>query len=145
MVRPLTIGAEGGQRVAWRAGVQTRLRAREAAELCVIEQWSVPGAGAPTHTHHEVEEVIAVLGGVAEFWVDGVTRRVDGGEVIVLPAKSWHGFRNAGTTELHTLAVFSAARPPVVYEDDPETVLEIGGAGAPFDAHRSYRADGGIT
>ncbi|MHB8643691.1 MAG: cupin domain-containing protein [Gaiellaceae bacterium] len=141
----MTTRSRDSPRVAWRPGVETRLHAREAAELCVIEQWSVPGAGAPTHTHFEVEEVIAVLGGAADFWVDGVTARVEHGDTILLPAQSWHGFRNVGNAELHTLAVFSAARPRVAYEDDPETVLEIGGTRNPFDAHRSYYEDEGAT
>lgn len=145
MVKPLTTRPGDSPRVSWRPGVETRLHAREASELCVIEQWSVPGAGAPTHTHFEVEEVIAVLDGIAEFWVDGVSECVERGETIVLPPRSWHGFRNAGGGELHTLAVFSAARPRVAYESEPETVLEIGGAGKPFDAHRTYHDDGGAT
>ena len=145
MVRPLTTRPEDAPRIAWRQGVETRLHGREATQLCVIEQWTVPGAGAPTHTHFEVEEVIAVLEGAADFWVDGVRERVEGGETIVLPAQSWHGFHNAGLAELHTLAVFGAARPRVAYEDDPDTILEIGGTGEPFDAHRSYPDDEGAT
>ena len=52
--------------VEWRSGVTTRLvcgASTGAAQLCVIEQWCDPGHGAPTHTHHEVEEVILVRRG----------------------------------------------------------------------------------
>src|SRR5437588_1834429 len=101
MVRPLTRPAPGEPRVLWREGVETRLHAAGAAALCVLEQWAAPERGAPTHTHFDVEEVIVVLAGVAEFWVDGASERVEVGESIVLPARSWHGFRNVGTDELH--------------------------------------------
>jgi quercetin dioxygenase-like cupin family protein len=129
--------------VAWRPGVCTRLlagAAQGAEALCVIEQWCEPGTGAPTHTHFGTEEVIAVLDGVAEFWVDGETERIEPGGSIVLPAHSRHGFRNAGEGELHTVAVFASARPQVAYESEPETVLEIGvEADRMLDAHRAYR------
>src|SRR5262249_44688938 len=114
-----------------------------ARSLCVMEQWCAPGAGAPTHTHFDVEEVIAVLAGEAEVWIDGKTSRVGADASIVLPAHSFHGFRNDGDTELHTLAVFASARPPVAYEGDPDTVLAIGVEGEDMlDAHRAYVSRG---
>ena len=63
VVRPLTTSPATAPRVAWRDGVETRLHTQGATALCVIEQWCAPGAGAPTHTHFDVEEVIAVLDG----------------------------------------------------------------------------------
>jgi quercetin dioxygenase-like cupin family protein len=131
------------QSVEWRAGVRTVLHAAAstgAAQLCLMEQWSEPGAGAPTHTHFEVEEAILVVEGVAEFWSDGERRRVAAGESILLPPFSRHGFRNAGDGVLHTVAVFAAAAPPVEYENEPGIVYEIGGTGeARRDAHRALR------
>jgi quercetin dioxygenase-like cupin family protein len=114
--------------VEWRRGVLTRLRAGAstgATQLCVIEQWCEPGAGAPAHTHFEVEEAIAVLEGEAEFRVDGDRRLVRAEEAIVLPPHSRHGFTNVGDGLLHTLAVFAAAEPPVEYEDEPGVVYTI--------------------
>jgi quercetin dioxygenase-like cupin family protein len=132
--------------VVWRPGVETRLHASEssgATSLCVMEQWCAPGTGAPVHTHFDVEEVIAVLAGAAEFWVDGARSRVEAGGSIVLPAHSRHGFRNDGETELHTIAVFSSPRPPVAYDDEPETVLVVGAVGERMlDAHRAYATTG---
>ena len=143
MVRPFPSRPADEPRVLWRPGVETRLHAgagHGATALCVLEQWSAPGAGAPTHTHFEVEEVIVVLAGVADVWIDGVSERLETGAAILLPPGTWHGYRNAGESELHTLAAFASAHPPVAYEDDPETVLEIGVAGQRmFDAHRAYR------
>jgi len=132
-----------GDLVEWRPGVRTLLRAGAstgATALCVIEQWCEPGAGAPTHTHFEVEEAIAVLEGVAELWVDGERSRIEAGETILLPPHSCHGFRNAGEGVLHTVAVFAAAAPPVEYEDEPGVVYEVGGVRAEMrDPHRAVR------
>jgi quercetin dioxygenase-like cupin family protein len=136
MVKPLTTRPEAEPRVRWRDGVETRLHSRGAEALCVMEQWCAPGAGAPAHTHFDVEEVIAVLAGAAEFWVDDETEFVRAGGSIVLPAHSCHGFRNAGSGELHTLAVFASAHPRVAYDDDPGTVYEI-------DSHPRNRHEGG--
>jgi mannose-6-phosphate isomerase-like protein (cupin superfamily) len=135
MVKPLTTVPESAPKVAWRDGVETRLHARHAEALCVMEQWCAPGTGAPTHTHFDVEEVIAVLDGAAEFWVGDATEFVDKGGSIVLPARSRHGFRNAGTSELHTLAVFASAHPLVEYDDEPGAVYEI-------DSHLGQRHEG---
>jgi len=144
LARPSSAAAD--ERVTWRPGVETRLHVSEssgARALCVMEQWCAPGTGAPTHTHFDAEEAITVLDGVAEVWIDGETARVEAGSSVVLPAGSFHGFRNDGDTELHTLAVFASARPLVAYEDDPGTVLAIGVRSEHMlDAHRA-RVDGG--
>jgi len=132
--------------VEWRAGVRTRLHvaaATGASDLCVMEQWVEPGAGAPLHTHFDVEEAILVVEGEAGFTVDGESRRVAAGQSILLPAHSWHGFANAGGDLLHTVAIFAAAAPPVEYETEPGIVYTIGGteAGRRRDAHRAVRGE----
>jgi quercetin dioxygenase-like cupin family protein len=127
-------GTCGGRRepIEWRPGVRTRLHvgaATGATQLCVIEQWSEPGCGAPTHTHFEVEETITLVDGSADFWLDGARRRVETGETMLLPAWSRHGFVNAGAGVLRTLAAFSAASPRVEYEREPGVVYVIAGTG----------------
>ena len=130
MVGPITLPAEQAPLVEWRSGVRTRLHASEAAEpasLCVIEQWCDPGRGAPTHTHFEVEELVVVVAGDVEVWVDDASAALSAGDSVLLPPYSRHGFRNVGESMLHTLAVFGAAHPPVCYVDEPDTILEVGG------------------
>jgi quercetin dioxygenase-like cupin family protein len=147
MVGPITLRAEEAPLVEWRPGVRTRLHASEAAEptsLCVIEQWCDPGLGAPTHTHFEVEEVIAVVEGEAEVWVDDSNTTLVAGDSILLPPYTQHGFRNVGPSTLHTLAIFGAAHPPVCYADEPDTTLEVGGRSAAMrDPHRAVRTEHG--
>ena len=56
----------------WRPGVMTRMRASAAngaTQLCMFEQWCDPGHGAPTHLH-AVEEVLHVIEGQADVWLD---------------------------------------------------------------------------
>ena len=82
----------------WRPGVETRMRASAvngAVRLCIFEQWITPGNGAPTHCH-PVEEVLTVLAGEAEMWMDGEPVIVVPGQSLIVPAGRKHGFRNCG-------------------------------------------------
>ncbi len=118
----------------WRPGKFGRLHAAGSVgpttALCINESWNDPGIGAPTHMHPDgLEEIIMVLEGTAEFWVDGEHTVLGAGDCIVLPPLCWHGFRNNGEDQLRVLAVFSAATPETIYEQDPDTLVEIGGTG----------------
>src|SRR5262249_27994877 len=129
---PGVIRAEDAQLVEWRPGVRTRLHRTASVSptgLCVLEQWSDGGAGAPTHRHANAEELIVVVEGSAELWLEGHRSELSAGDSILLAAGSSHGFRNRGEGLLHTVAVFDTARPLVEYEDEPGSVLEIGGGG----------------
>lgn len=94
----------------WRPGVITRMRVSVqtgAAQLCVFEQWCEPGCGAPTH-RHAVEEVLSVLAGEAEIWVEDARERVTAGQSVVVPAGRLHGFSNCGTATLHVQATLAS-------------------------------------
>ena len=131
------------ERVEWRPGVVTRLRAGAplgAERLCVLEQWHEPGCGAPTHTHFDAEELVTVLEGIAEFWIEDERAALEVGDTVVVPPFRRHGFRNAGAGALHVLAVLSAAEPLFEYDEEAGTVFEIGGHGdVRRDAHRAVR------
>jgi quercetin dioxygenase-like cupin family protein len=107
----------------WRPGAETRMlvsAANGATQLCIFEQWLAPGAGAPTHSH-PVEEVLTVLDGEAEMWLDGARAIVAAGQSLIVPAHRSHGFRNSGTTPLHIHAVLASA----VFEAMPEGAAEM--------------------
>ena len=94
----------------WREGVETRMlvsASNGAAQLCIFEQWIVPGAGAPTHAH-PVEEVLSVRNGQAEMWLGAQRIVVTSGQCLVVPAGVKHGFRNCGESTLHVHAVLAA-------------------------------------
>jgi mannose-6-phosphate isomerase-like protein (cupin superfamily) len=106
----------------WRPGVETRMRVSAvngAAQLCIFEQWAAPGLGAPTHTH-PVEEVLTVLAGEAEMWMDDQRVIVTAGQSLIVPAGRLHGFRNSGHVTLHIHAVLASP----VFEATPEGAME---------------------
>jgi mannose-6-phosphate isomerase-like protein (cupin superfamily) len=107
----------------WREGVATRMLVSAengAAQLCVFEQWIAPGAGAPTH-FHPVEEVLTVLAGEAEIWIEDCRLTVKCGQSALVPAGKRHGFRNSGSVELHIHAILAAA----VFEAMPDGATEM--------------------
>ena len=94
----------------WRAGVKTRMlisAQKGATQLCMFEQWVAPGNGAPAHSH-PVEEVLTVLSGEAEMWLDQETTIVKAGQSLIVPARRLHGFRNSGAETLHLHAVLAS-------------------------------------
>jgi mannose-6-phosphate isomerase-like protein (cupin superfamily) len=106
----------------WRPGVETRMLVSAkngATQLCMFEQWVAPGNGAPTHWH-PVEEVLTVLQGEAEMWLDHERVVVGAGQSMIVPAGRKHGFRNSGTVTLHLHAVLASS----IFEATPEGALE---------------------
>ena len=108
----------------WRPGVETRMlvsASNGATQLCIFEQWIAPETGAPTHVHR-VEEVLTVLEGEAEMWLDDERTVVSAGRTFIVPAGRKHGFRNIGAVTLHIHAVLASAVFEAVFEGSTETV-----------------------
>ena len=107
----------------WRPGVATRMlvsAVNGASQLCIFEQFCQPGLGAPTHLH-AVEEVLTVVKGRAEIWVGNERVIVDGGNSVVIPAGTKHGFRNVSENEiLHMCAILAAPIFEASYDDRTE-------------------------
>ena len=107
----------------WRPGVRTRLLASAgngAGQLCLFEQWCDPGYGAPTHLH-AVEEVLHVIGGQAEVWIDEARATLTAGQLAIVPAGRKHGFSNNGATVLHIASTLAAPVFEAAYDDKRET------------------------
>jgi mannose-6-phosphate isomerase-like protein (cupin superfamily) len=95
---------------AWRQGVETRMHVSSrngATQLCIFEQWVAPMLGAPTHAH-SVEEVLTVISGEAEIWIEDARTVLTSGQSIIVPPHRKHGFRNTGSDALHIHAVLAA-------------------------------------
>jgi quercetin dioxygenase-like cupin family protein len=108
----------------WRSGVETRMPASAsngAVQRCIFEQWIEPGIGAPTHAH-PVEEVLTVLEGEAEKWLDARRMVVLAGQSLTVPAGQKHGLRNAGAATLHIRAVLASPVFEATFEGSTETV-----------------------
>jgi quercetin dioxygenase-like cupin family protein len=107
----------------WRPGVLTRMIASAAngtSQLAVFEQWCDPGLGAPAHLH-AVEEILTVLEGEAEVWVDNERRRLTAGQSAVIPAGRKHGFHNTGQGILRVQAIIASPVFEAAYDDKRET------------------------
>ena len=116
------INHDSQAREDWRSGVWSRMRISEltgATALTIFEQWCEPGAGAPTNWH-PVEEVLTVLSGDAEIWIDDKRFHATVGHSALIPAKGRHGFRNCGDGELHMLAILAAPIFEAHYDDRSE-------------------------
>jgi quercetin dioxygenase-like cupin family protein len=69
-----------------------------------------PGRAHQFHRHPAMEEIIYVISGTAEQWVDRERRVLGPGESAHIPANMVHGTYNAGSDTLVFLAILSPAR-----------------------------------
>ena len=128
---------------SWRPGKRGILHAAASVggttKLIINESWNGPGVGAPTHMHPDgLEEIIMVLEGTAEFWIDGEHSVLEAGDLIILPPYCHHGFKSIGEDELHVLAAFSSATAPTIFDDRPDEIVYIGGTtGEQLDSQRT--------
>jgi mannose-6-phosphate isomerase-like protein (cupin superfamily) len=107
----------------WRPGVRTKMRASAAngaTQLCMFEQWCDPGQGAPTHLH-AVEEVLHVVEGQADVWIDDTHAQLAAGQLAIVPAGRKHGFANTGSGVLHITSTLAAPVFEAAYDDKRET------------------------
>lgn len=75
--------------------------------FAVIEETSPPQSVVPPHFHNETDEIIYVLEGKYELTIDGKMQIAEQGEMIVIPRKTPHGFRNLLATESKMLAIIT--------------------------------------
>ena len=86
-------------------------------------QTSEPGYVAPVHSHPYME-VLHVLDGVAEAWVDGREEgkvRLEKGDTIALPPNVPHSFRVVGDQALRLLGTHVSPKRIVEYKDGRAT------------------------
>jgi len=88
-----------------------------ADKLLLVRVHMPPGQGHAFHRHPEMEEIIYILEGQAEQWVDREKRLLGPGETAHIPMDVVHGTYNAGDSTLRFLAILSPAKiegPPLV-------------------------------
>jgi len=86
-------------------------------------QTSQPGYAAPMHSHPYLE-VLHVLEGVAEAWMEGGEHRkvtLQKGDTIALPPNVPHTFRVVGDQPLRTLGTHASPHRIVNYRDGGST------------------------
>ena len=78
------------------------------SENMTFAYWNIePGAGVPEHSHPH-EQVVNVMDGELELTVDGVTKRLGPGSVVVLPPHIVHS--GEAITDSFLLDVFCPVR-----------------------------------
>jgi quercetin dioxygenase-like cupin family protein len=95
----------------------------DAQDLLLVRVHMPPGQGHKFHTHPEMEEIIYVLSGRAEQWVDRDRRTLTPGQIAHIPKGMVHGTYNAGTEVLEFLAILSPAKisgPALIDVSDQE-------------------------
>jgi mannose-6-phosphate isomerase-like protein (cupin superfamily) len=98
------IGDDNGAGLPLRTGIQT----------------SPPGYETRPHAHPYVE-LLTVLDGEGEAWIDGVDGliKLEPGVTITLPADRVHGFRTVGDKPLVTFGIHNSGSRIVHYIDPP--------------------------
>src|SRR5438270_13134704 len=98
------IGDDNGAEIPIRTGIQT----------------SQPGYATRVHSHPYVE-VLTVLSGQGEAWLDGEAGIIamTPGVTISIPAGRVHGFRVLGAAPLVTYGIHTNPKRIVNYQDDP--------------------------
>jgi len=110
-------------REEWRPGVMTQMHTSAtvgSAQLCIFEQWCDPGHGAPTHLH-AVEEVLHVIDGQADVWIEDTHATLTSGQLAIVPAGRKHGFKNTGTGILQIKSTVASPVFEGAYDDKRES------------------------
>jgi quercetin dioxygenase-like cupin family protein len=87
-----------------------------ARQLTVIEVAFDPGKGHNFHKHPDQEEMILVLAGTVEQWVDREKRMLGPGDSAFIPAGVVHASFNPGGEPAKILAILGPCVGPVGYE-----------------------------
>jgi quercetin dioxygenase-like cupin family protein len=78
----------------------------------------------PLHAHKDVEEIILILEGQGEAYVDGETAEFKKGDAVLFPPNSKHQVRNTGDSPLKTASIFADKYGPDSYIEYDENVFE---------------------
>ena len=81
-----------------------------AEQLLMVRVLMPPGRAHQFHRHPTMEEIIYVVSGTAEQWVDREQRLLNPGDIAHIPADVVHGTYNAGSDTLVFLAILSPAK-----------------------------------
>jgi len=81
-----------------------------AEQLLMVRVLMPPARAHQFHRHPTMEEIIYVVSGTAEQWVDRDKRMLGPGDMAHIPFNVVHGTYNAGSDTLVFLAILSPAR-----------------------------------
>ena len=90
--------------------------ATSAKDLTVIEVNITPGNGHDFHKHPDQEEVIYVISGKVEQWLDREKRVLGPGDSVFIGADVVHASFNVGDTDAKLIAILGPCVGPEGYE-----------------------------
>ena len=102
----------------------------KAEQLAVVEVVVEPGKGHNFHKHVDQEEVLYVIAGQIEQWIDKEKQTLGPGDAVHLPANVVHATFNNGTEDAKFMAIIG----PCV-GDEGYQVVELGDE-APWNTMR---------
>jgi quercetin dioxygenase-like cupin family protein len=88
----------------------SRVGLTAAEDLALVRVRMPAGTGHAFHRHPGMEEIIYVISGTAEQWVDRESRILGAGDIAHVPRDVVHGTYNAGAETLVFLAILSPAK-----------------------------------
>jgi quercetin dioxygenase-like cupin family protein len=95
-MKPAVVPAGGGQKL-WVIGNEIEIKlasAETAGALFIFENETPPGVGVPPHVHTREDEILHVMEGEYEVFLDGKIYTAAKGTVASFPRNVVHGFRN---------------------------------------------------
>ncbi len=87
----------------------SRVGLTRAENLMLVRVTMPPGEAHKFHRHPQMEEIIYILEGRAEQWVDQKSQLLGPGDAAHIPVGTAHGTYNAGESDLVFLAILSPA------------------------------------
>jgi quercetin dioxygenase-like cupin family protein len=84
--------------------------AAESESLVFVRATIAPGGGHPFHRHPEMDEIIHVLNGEMDQWVEKERRILKPGDVAYIPRGVVHGCYNESSADCTFLAVLSPSK-----------------------------------
>lgn len=121
---PKLLGASEGRRLAVIGHeITVKLTAAETdGGAYVFEDVCPPGAGVPPHVHTREDEILTVLEGEYEIFLDGKTYTATRGAVANFPRSVAHAFRNATNKPARALFVVTPAESFAEFFDELSTL-----------------------
>ena len=89
-----------------RIGVLCSPGSAGARQLTILDGKLLPGKGHDFHKHAEQEEVILVISGSIEQWIDKEKRVLGPGDSVFIPPNVVHGSFNVSDRESNIVAIF---------------------------------------
>ena len=104
---PMVIPARGGRRLLVLGNeIEIKLGSSDTGGMAfVFENTTPPGDGAPLHVHTHEDEMIRVIEGEYQIFLDGKVYKATAGAVVNFPRSVAHGFRNISDKPSHALFI----------------------------------------